>query len=321
MTSRPAWWLPGPHVQTLWPVLARRVYRPQYRRERWELPDGDFLDLDLLPGPRDAPFVLVLHGLEGSSDSGYARGLLGAVLKRDWRGGVLHFRNCSATPNRLRRSYCAGVTDDLDYAVWRLRDAYPQAPLAVVGYSLGGSVLLKWLGEQARQAALAAAAAISVPFLLADAASRVKHGFSRLYQWHLTRAMQRSYIRKFKYRDDAPFPIERVGELNTFFAFDDAITAPLHGYDGVDDYYRRASCRQYLKHIETPTLILHARDDPFMYPSTVPKPHELGPGVKFELSAGGGHVGFVGGAWPWRASYWLEQRIPEFLTGYFSNLK
>ena len=317
MSFKPAWWLPGPHLQTLWPVLIRRAEKPDYTRKRWELPDGDFLDLDFLPGFANSPFILVLHGLEGSSDSGYARGLLGAVQKRGWRGAVMHFRNCSETPNRTDRSYCAGVTEDLDYTIRQLRTEYPMAPIAVVGYSLGGSVLLKWLGEQGRKAPVTAAVAVSVPFLLADAATRVQRGLSRLYQWHLTRAMRQSYSRKFETRTDAPFPLNQVSQLSTFFAFDDAITAPLHGYQGVEDYYRRASCRQYLKHIETPTLILHALDDPFMYPSTTPLPRELGPGIELELSTGGGHVGFIGGRWPWRARYWLEQRIPEYLSEYF----
>lgn len=305
---RPAPWLPGPHAQTLWAALARRP-RLTLNRERLELPDGDFLDLDWSAG-RDGPLVLLLHGLEGSSDSGYARGLVAALVARGWRAVVMHFRGCSGEPNRLARSYCAGCTEDLDHVVVQLHRREPDTPLAAVGYSLGGNMLLKWLGEQDGPMPLRAAVAVSVPFLLERAARRMTEGLSRLYQRHLLRACKAGYRAKFATRDDAPVSLDELAAMRDFFAFDDRITAPLHGYAGVDDYYRRASCRAWLRDIETPTLILHALDDPFMTPDAVPETHELGPGVRLELSPRGGHVGFVEG---W-GRYWLEQRIPAFLA-------
>lgn len=314
---KPAWWLKNPHLQTLWPVLLRRKPRPAYRRERWLLADGDFVDLDFMtPAVTDTekrPFVLLLHGLEGSSASAYARGMMSAIARRGWHGAVLHFRNCSGQPNQQAHSYCAGYTSDLDEVVNRIQQNYPT--VAVVAYSLGGSILLNWLAEQGASAPITAAAAVAVPFLLQEAAHRVNHGVSKLYQWHLTRAMRRNYRNKFQHRDDAPYPLEQLNKLKTFTEFDDAITAPLHGYAGVEDYYQRASCRQGLHRIAAPTLIIHAQDDPLMYPQTVPGEDELSSAVRFELSRYGGHVGFVAGTW--RAEYWLEQRIPEFFATQF----
>lgn len=310
---RPAWWLPGPHAQTLWPVLFRRRPRLALRRERLELADGDFLDLDWTPGER-GPIVLVLHGLEGSSDSHYARGLLATVIRHGWRGVVMHFRGCSGQPNRRAQRYCAADTVDIAYVVDSLRRREPDAPLAAVGYSLGGNVLLKWLGSAGADVPLCAAVAVSIPFLLDDTAQRLQQGFSRLYQLHLLRALKRGYRNKFRQRTDGPVPLRELATIRDFYGFDDRITAPLHGYAGVHDYYARASCRPDLRQIRIPTLILHALDDPFMRPETAPTASELSPSVRLELSSGGGHVGFVAGPWPWRADYWLERRIPAFLA-------
>ncbi len=310
---RPAWWLPGPHAQTLWPVLFRRRPRLALRRERLELADGDFLDLDWSPGER-GPIVLVLHGLEGSSDSHYARGLLATVVRHGWRGVVMHFRGCSGQPNRRARRYCAADTVDIADVVDALRRREPDAPLVAVGYSLGGNVLLKWLGSAGADVPLCAAVAVSIPFLLDDTAQRLQQGFSRLYQLHLLRALKRGYRNKFRQRTDGPVPLQELATIRDFYGFDDRITAPLHGYAGVHDYYARASCRPDLRQIRIPTLILHALDDPFMRPETAPTVSELSPSVRLELSSGGGHVGFVAGPWPWRADYWLERRIPAFLA-------
>jgi predicted alpha/beta-fold hydrolase len=310
---QPAHWLPGPHLQTLWPVLCRRKPRPTLRRERLELADGDFLDLDWTPG-RQGPICIVLHGLEGSSDSGYARGLLAALTLGGWRGVVMHFRGCSGEPNRLRHSYNAGGTDDLAYVATLLRRREPDTFLACVGYSIGGNVLLKWLGEAGASAPVQAAVAVSVPFMLAAAAQRMKNGVSRIYQTYLLNHLRNSYRRKFRARPQPPVPLLELSKLRDFFEYDDKVTAPLHGYDGVDDYYTRASCRRYLQGIRVTTLIIHAVDDPFMLPSVVPSERELSDSILLELSPRGGHVGFVGGSSPWRADYWLEQRIPEFLT-------
>ena len=310
---QPAWWLPNPHLQTLWAALCHPSPCLSLRRERLELPDGDFLDLDWTPG-NHGPIVIILHGLEGSSRSGYAQGMLAALVARGWRGMVLHFRGCSGESNRLARSYNAGDTQDLSYVVAMLKARESDTALAAIGYSLGGNMLLKWLGETGTQTPLQAAAAVSVPFLLETAARRMGQGLSRLYQAHMLYSMRASYRAKLaRLQQQLPFTLKELAALKDFYAFDDTITAPLHGYAGVDDYYRRASCRSYLKHIKVPTLIVHAVDDPFMLPETIPHTSELSPGITLELSLHGGHVGFISGP-PWRPVYWLEQRIPAFLA-------
>lgn len=308
---KPAWWLPGPHLQTLWPNLLRRRPCVALRRGRLELPDGDFLDLDWTTGSA-GPLVLVLHGLEGRSSSHYAAGLMQAVHACGMRAVLMHFRGCSGEPNRLERSYHSGETGDLEHVVRVLREREPGTPLAAVGYSLGGNVLLKWLGERGEQAPLAAAVAVSVPFDLHRAAWRLERGLSRLYQWALLRSLRRSVGRKFR-RRTAPFDLTAVAQLASFRAFDGHVTAPLHGFRDADDYYTRSSCGQYLKRIAIPTLVLHALDDPFMTADAVPAAAELSEKITLELSARGGHVGFVAGALPWQPRYWLEERIPAYL--------
>lgn len=308
---QPAWWLRNRHAQTLWASVIRRGPDIRLRRERLELPDGDFLDLDW--AGEQGPIVLVLHGLEGSSRSRYARGLLCAIRARGWRGVLMHFRGCSGMPNRLDRGYHSGETGDLAAVVATLRAREPDTPICAVGYSLGGNVLLKWLGESGAANPLAAAVAVSVPFQLDDAARTLEHGFARVYQWSLLRRMRRSLRRKFR-RRASPIELEGLRALRTFRAFDDYVTAPLHGFAGVDDYYQRSSSRQYLGGIAIPTLILHARDDAFMTRAAIPQAQELSASVTLELSSYGGHVGFVSGACPWRPSYWLEQRIPAHLA-------
>lgn len=303
--------LRSPHLQTIWPVLFRRQPPPPLHRERLELPDGDFLDLDWTP-ERDGPITVVFHGLEGSIRSHYASAIMRALLGAGRHAVLAHFRGCSGEPNRLSRGYNAGDTADLATVVDRVRQRYPGRPVAAIGYSLGGNALLKWLGERGDSHPLARAVAVSVPFRLAECAERIRHGASRLYMNYLMRKMRDSVRRKQDQRGlnlDLP-PLE---SLRDFFDFDDKITAPLHGYDGVDDYYARASCRGYLTGISRQTLILHALDDPFMYPTTVPQADELSAAVRLELSEHGGHVGFVDRPFAMRRTGWLERRILDWL--------
>jgi predicted alpha/beta-fold hydrolase len=307
---RPAWWLRNPHLQTLWPVLFRWRPRPRLVRERVEMPDGDFVDIDW--GGDGERLALILHGLEGSSSSPYARGLVSALARRGFRAGVLHFRGCSGTLNRLPRNYHSGDTADLAYVASRLVASRGGRPISVVGFSLGGNVLLRWLAETGSDAPVDAAAAVSVPFLLAEVASRLERGPSRLYQWRLVSALKSKMRLKLRRRSFPP-GIGDFAAAQTFFEFDNWVTAPLHGFAGADDYYERASCRPVLGRIRRPTLIVHALDDPFMTPGVVPKAGELSPQIRLEISAGGGHVGFITGALPGRPRYWLEDRIPRFL--------
>lgn len=276
-----------------------------------ELPDGDFIDLDWTSNTY-GPIVIVLHGLEGSIHSHYTGNLLKALEHSGMRGVLMHFRNCSEKPNRMAISYTAGETGDLAYLVAQLKQREPETLLATVGFSLGGNVLLKWLGENGNNTPVRAAVGISVPYELHKAADTFTKGFAQAYQWYLLRSMRFSYLKKFLQKP-SPLNIEDLKALKTMWDFDDQITAPLHGYDGVHDYYSQASSRQYLKHIRVPTLLLHALDDPFMTPDSVPAEAELSNCVTLELSEKGGHVGFVNGEYPWAPNYWLEKRIISYL--------
>jgi len=308
---RPAWWLPGPHLQTLFPSLFRRRRPPSLTRERLELPDGDFLDLEWTDRTA-GDVVLILHGLEGSLESHYTGGMLGALAQAGYNACLMYLRGCSGEPNRLPYSYHSGKTDDLGFVVRAIQDRLPGKPLAVIGYSLGGNILLKWLGEQGKAAQVTTAVAISVPFDLNQAALRLEHGLSRIYQHHLVNKLRASARRKAR-AHRLPWPAERLNELRTFRRFDNEITAPLNGFRDVDDYYTRSSSRQYLRSIQAPTLIIQARDDPFLPAPALPQDDDLSPAVTLELSRRGGHVGFVSGNNPLHPQYWLEQRIIQHL--------
>ena len=304
---RPAWWLPGPHLQTIYPRLFRARRHPGLKRERLELPDGDFVDLDWTQNDGRG-LVLVLHGLEGSLESHYTGGILAALVATGYQAVLMYFRGCSGEPNRLARSYHSGDTADLRHVLARLTGRIGGKPLAVIGYSLGGNVLLKALGEGAGMDAVHTAVAVSVPFDLNRAAWRLQQGFSRIYQRYLLDKLRRSYRAKLT-AHTMPASPERLDTLDTFRKFDNEVTAPLHGFRDVDDYYGRSSSRQYLRSITTPTLVLHAADDPFVPGDAIPTERELGSGVTLELSRHGGHVGFVAGGLTFRAHYWLERRI------------
>ena len=310
-----AWWLSNRHLQTIWPVFCRRRVSLEAHRERVELPDGDFLDVDWVG--RGGPIVIVLHGLQGSAESNYARGLLRKIEARGWRGALMHFRGCSGEANRLPRTYHSGETADIDWFARELRRREPETPLAAVAYSLGGNVLLKWLGESQTDNPLRAAVAVSIPFDLGTAADSMESGFSRVYQWYLVRKVRTAVRAKMANGSfELPLSGADLDRLRTFREFDDAVTAPMHGFRSAEDYYKRCSSRQFVDRIETPTLVLQAADDPLLHPGVIPKQGEYSANVRLEVSPNGGHVGFISGPWPWSARYWLEERIPDFLQAH-----
>lgn len=311
---KPAWWLPGAHLQTIWPVFFRRRPQLPLQIERVELPDHDFLDIAWLKASPESPLILVLHGLEGGIQSHYATGLLNSLWQAGFNSVFMHFRGCSSEPNRLARGYHSGETGDLSTLVEHVEQRSNNAVSAIIGFSLGGNVLLKWLGEMQEKPTLKKAVAVSVPFRLDQCAERLNQGVSRLYRNYLLRKMRSSYKRKFALIQ-SPLDVD-VSCLKSFRDFDDKVTAPLHGFKGVDHYYSESSSRQYLQRIRTKTLLLHALDDPFMLPQTIPSAAELSPAVTLEISAHGGHVGFVAGRSPWRARYWVDERV----LAYFSDL-
>ncbi|EKD72410.1 MAG: hypothetical protein ACD_45C00682G0002, partial [uncultured bacterium] len=236
-----------------------------------------------------------------------------------WRGVLMHFRGCSGEANRYARSYHSGDTDDVAAVIAALQAREPTSLYAAVGFSLGGNVLLKWLGESGKQNPLKAAVAISVPFELHKSAERIQQGFSRVYQRYFLQKLRQKVHEKFKARS-APFELRSLDQVQTIREFDDIVTAPLHGFANVDEYYTKSSCRQFLDKIHVPTLLVQAKDDPFMMEDALPKEYELSPYVTFDLTEKGGHVGFVTGSFPWRADYWLEHRVPEFLLHHLPTI-
>ena len=303
-------WLPGGHAQTIWP-LARKGALPPLRRERWDTPDGDFIDLDWLAGSTDAarPLVVLFHGLEGSSGSHYARALLRALAVRGWRGVVPHFRGCSGEANRLARAYHSGDSAEIDWILRRLAPLAGSAPLFAAGVSLGGNALLKWLGEREHEAAalLAGAAAICPPLDLSISGHALGRGFNRLYSAHFLVSLRAKALAKHA-RDPGLFDATRVRRARSLYDFDDAYTGPVHGFAGADDYWRRASSKPWLRAIRVPTLLLNAANDPFVPPAALPRPGELAAAVRFECPPHGGHVGFLGGAFPGHIG-WLPERL------------
>jgi hypothetical protein len=238
--------------------------------------------------------------------------LLKAASEHGWRAAVLHFRDCGDYRNRLPRRYHAGETNDIRYFLESLRSAGHEGAMVAAGYSLGGNVLLKYLGENGVSTPLDAAAAVSVPLDLHDSALALSIGFSRLYQYHLIKRMKKAVRRKFD-QYTAAFDWHRTMAAKSFAEFDDAITAPLHGFSGKDEYYDRCSSMGFLGEIRRPTLIINALDDPFMTPAAVPAVESLSESVQIELSNFGGHVGFISGGLPWKPEYYLPSRIIEYL--------
>ncbi len=285
------------------------------RRERLEMADGDFVDLDWLEGRPEAPLVVVLHGLEGSVRSHYVVGLLREAAARGWRGVLLNFRSCSGEPNRLPRFYHSGETSDLDAVIARLVEREPALRIGAVGVSLGGNVLLKWLGEREVDAPkqVGGAAAISVPFDLAASARVLDRGFQRaVYTKNFLRTMKRKVEAKAE-RFPGFVDVAAARRARTFAEYDRAVTAPLNGFADEVDYWTRASSGPYLSKIRRPTLLINAVDDPLVPAESLPDAQALPEGVIAEFVPRGGHVGFVEGPWPWRVSSWAERRAMEFL--------
>lgn len=314
---RPAWWLPSPHGQTIGGRLLRRHPVPDFHRERVETPDGDFVDLDFAPAPElpaSAPLVLLLHGLEGSARRGYAIETYHALRSRGVRAVGLNFRSCSGEPNRTARFYHSGDTADIRLVARLLAERFPRAPLGAVGFSLGGNALLKYLGEERDASLFVAACAISVPYDLsagADALDATAMG--RFY----TRIFVKSLLGKAELKRDLlenVCDLDRVRAAQSFREFDDAATAPIHGFDGAADYYAKSSSASFIDRIRIPTLLLHSADDPFLPMSAFPQKAVDGNAcVKAAITHTGGHVGFIEGS-PWRPVFWAEEQAASFLA-------
>lgn len=312
---RPHRWLRGPHAQTIVPTLMRPLPQLDFEIETLELADGDYVRLGWAGTPRRGQRVAVLvHGLTGGFQSKYLRGTAQLLIARGWRVAALELRGGGETPNRLPRNYHHGDTGDLRH-LWRvLRERDPQARLAAVGWSLGANVLIKAMGEEGAAAPVEAAAAASAPFRLEPCANKLDSGFARVYQRRLLRDLKQIVGRKYPPLS-APAGVDLPAMLRArnFIEFDDAYTAPLHGFRDARDYYLRCESGAFLKSIAKPTLVINAVDDPFLARSILPKPEDLAPDVTLELARRGGHVGFIEAGPRGRLSYWLEHRIAAWL--------
>lgn len=314
---KPAAWCRGANAQT----IAGALFRPKPQlvlvRERIETPDGDFLDLDFLEG--NDPTVVILHGLEGSSQAPYVLSLLGEIKRRAWSACAVNMRMCSGEPNRQRATYHSGKTEDLDCVLHYLKEKKDCARLLLMGFSIGGNIVLKWLGEEGEGGAeiIEKAVAVSVPYDLTKAAQRMDQGFNReVYTRALLSSLKAKLVLKKRIYPDL-ISFERIKNCNTFQIFDREITAPLNGFSDERDYWTQASSEPHLQKIRTPTLLIHAEDDPFYPGSLLP----LGAFQKSDylyplIVPAGGHLGFVMGKW-YRWEPWFEKRTLEF----FSNNK
>ena len=308
------WWLPGGHLQTIYARSLATNYRVQYRRERWETPDNDFIDLDWLDhSPDGSKLIVLFHGLEGYSQSHYALSLMAVAAQQGWRGVVPHFRGCGGEANRLTRSYHSGDSREIDWILRRIKSENPRIDIYVVGVSLGGNMLLKWLGEEGEAAGgvVQRAVAVSTPMDLVAAVGQLDFGLRRiLYTSHFLRSMKPKALAKIA-AHSLTIDTRAILASLTFRRFDDLFTAPVHGFKDADDYWTCCSSKPWLKQIKLPTLLINARNDPFLPSDALPDSAEVSDAVILDFPATGGHVGFVSGKFPGNIE-WLPRRILNF---------
>jgi len=309
------WWLAGGHSQTIYP--ATLMYKPELalRRERWITPDQDFIDVDFLEGEADRPCLVLFHGLEGSSDSHYARALMAKLQQLGWSGAIPHFRGCSGEPNQAPRFYHSGDSQEIDWIIRRLhyefKTKHPDAKFYASGVSLGGNALLRWLGESQHEASfIDAACAVSAPLDLTNSGATLSRGFNRVYTRNFLQTLKPKCLHKLK-QFPKLFDQERMLASKNLYEFDNIVTAPLHGYRDVDDYWHRASACWVLNDIRVPSLVLNAQNDPFMPAQFLPK--TASSYVTLDYPQEGGHVGFATGSFPGTLN-WLPNKIIGYLT-------
>ena len=313
---RSAWWLPGPHLQTIVPALFAKRSPIRYRRERWDTPDGDFIEVDQVATPHDndptRATLVVFHGLEGDAGSRYVRALMAIATARGWSGVAPHFRGCGGALNDGPRFYHSGDSEEIDWVLRRVA-AEARGPVVVVGISLGGNMLLKWLGERgdAAREVVVAAASVSAPMDLAAGSVSLRRGFNHLYAWNFLGSLKRKSRHKLM-QHATLFERAAMEAARTLHAFDDAVTAPVHGFVDANDYYARSSSKPYLARITAPTLILNARNDPILPASALPGPDEVSSSVTLDYPEHGGHVGFrAAGA---DGDRWMPRRVISYLA-------
>jgi uncharacterized protein len=302
----------------MWGKFFRRLPTPPMRTVRLETPDNDFVQLVRVDAPADHPRLLLLHGLEGTERSHYARGILDEAHRRGWGADLFLFRGCGGEMNRARRSYHSGETTDLALVIEHITREFPAAPLGLAGVSLGGNVLLKYLGERGRELSpqIRAAAAVSVPYDLERGCRRIGQGFSRVYGRNFLRTLRRKALAKLDVYPEIA-NANAIRAANSIYDFDDVYTAPVHGFRDAHDYYSQSSAIGWIDKIRLPTLLLSAVDDPFLPPEVLDDVRPIAarnPALEVEFVERGGHVGFIQGRVPWRPFYYAEWRVVEFLA-------
>ena len=318
---KPAFGLKNRHFQTLYSSLFRKLPPLKIEVEKFTLSDGDFLECHWHNRPKadsKTPIIVLFHGLAGSYESPYIQGLMREAALNGFATVLMHFRGCSGRENLQARSYHSGDSGDALAWLNMVAEKFSNSQLFGVGYSLGGNMLLKLLGELGTNSPLSAVVSVSAPLQLDICADAMDRGFSKLYQHILLKSLNHSLEKKFEKHDmQKLINIEKsdVQNLKTFWEFDEAYTAPIHGFASAQDYYTRCSSKQFLKTIQTPTLIIHSSDDPFMTTEILPIKEELSNTITLELSAHGGHVGFIAGSFL-KPDYWLEKRIVHFFNGF-----
>jgi predicted alpha/beta-fold hydrolase len=316
-TFKPAYGLENRHFQTLYPAFFSKTKYLDAQLEIFKLPDGDFLECIWHKKPSkeyQKPIVVLFHGLAGGFNSPYIQRVMKELGTSGFSVVLMHFRGCGKKMNSLPRSYHSGETEDAKAWFRELKTRYPSNHLFAIGYSLGGNMLLKLLGEVGDNSLLTSCISISAPLQLEISADKMDTGFSKLYQYHLMKNLKRDLLKKYKMHDMRSLiglSENDVQKLNSFWEFDDAYTAPIHGFKNAKDYYEKSSAKQFLKDVKTNTLIIHAHDDPFMTPEILPTSNELSTSIELEVYPNGGHVGFVSGT-IFKPNYWLEERIVNY---------
>ena len=316
---KPAYGLKNAHLQTLFPAFFNKPKQLETEYEIFKLSDGDFVECIWYKKPNkesQKPIVVLFHGLAGGFNSPYIQRAMSVLGSNDFSVVLMHFRGCWKKMNSLPRSYHSGESGDAKEWFKEIKGRYPSNPLFAIGYSLGGNMLLKLLGETGNNSPLDASIAISAPMQLEVSADKMDDGFSKIYQYRLMKNLKRDLLKKYKMHDMQTLigiNEEEVKKLNSFWEFDDVYTAPIHGFKDAKDYYEKSSSKQFLKDIKTDTLIIHASDDPFMTPEVLPKKSELSASIELEVYPNGGHVGFVGGS-VFKPHYWLEERILNYFS-------
>lgn len=317
-TFRPAWWLPGAHLPTIWGKKGRRQAQVHDLIERWATPDGDHLSIARAGTiSSDRPHLLVLHGLEGTARSNYAQGLLAKARSRGWSADLMLFRSCDGEMNSARRLYHSGETTDLDFIVRTLVNRHPSIRLRLIGVSLGGNVLLKWLGEQGESLVsnVVRAAAVSAPFDLAAGSRHLECTLGQKYVNHFMATLKaKTRAKRVRYPDLCDW--SKLDSARTFWEFDDFVTGPVHGFADALDYYAKSSSLNFLSNIRRPTLLMNAEDDPFLPAHILDRVRKLSVNndfLHYEFTKRGGHVGWVEGSL-WSPRYYMEEKVMNWLN-------